>query len=85
MISIIELLLTAIMTVLKLPLALIPTFHFPPDMLSAISSGFDLINGLGFFIPLSTIAQAGVLLIVVYNIEFIWGIFNFAYTKIRHG
>ena len=82
MISITELILNFQIAIIKLPLLFIPVFHLPQSAKDSLDLGFTLIQSVGFFVPLASVASVGVILIMVKNLSIIWKIFSFIYYKV---
>jgi len=77
-----ELILSVFFGIVKLLIAVIPSFSIPSGMATAIGSVFSLISTIGYFLPLSTFIAVITVMLAVYNIQIIWGLVHWVLRKI---
>lgn len=80
--SIVEIILNPIFWLVDSVLSVIPSFSLPSSASDAINSGFVLLGGVGYFLPLGTISACVVLMFSFYAIKFGVHIFNFLIRKV---
>lgn len=80
--SVLELLFQPIFYLIKFIFSIIPRIIFPENFYFAMGALFDLLNSLGFFIPLGTIATIGILFVNWYFLKLGLRLFLFVVYKI---
>lgn len=77
-----EVILDPIFWIIKTFLNLIPAYSLPASFSSGVDSFFDLIATTGYFLPLSTIATIGGLVLGFYGVKFVISGINWLIAKI---
>jgi len=73
----IEALASPIFIIVNAVLSIIPRISFPASFVSAMSTMFNLIAGVGYFLPLSTISDALTVYVGFFGIKFLIQIYFF--------